>query len=44
MHVQRGVWFGGKIPNMLTQMKLLLMLMSRLNSLASKVGLGGISS
>lgn len=33
------VW---RIPNMLTQMKLLLMFVSWLNSLASTVGLGGI--
>lgn len=30
------------MPNMLTELKLLLMFVSWLNSLASKIGLGGI--
>lgn len=31
-----------RMPNMLTELKLLLMFVSWLNSLASKIGLGGI--
>lgn len=44
VHVRRGcvVWVKVlRMPNMLTELKLLLMFVSWLDSLASKIGLGG---